>query len=169
MKKALFIISSILTICIFSSCIIYDPTENTVYSESWFDRTGYVVNDENGNFKEFVEGTVNKPAGQASAVLWEHSYVSDPRCILTVQKWNSESIEYEDFFRDSFDIRSTAREYNGLIFYRDAEKVYVINNKYNDYNDKEFRDKDELRIKINISGIRNLELKMVSKSNYGNW
>ena len=169
MKKSLIFITSILVICLFSSCI--DSPSYNVYTESWFDTTGYVVYSENGSFSEFVEGLTNKPANQEKAILWEHRYIKTPVCELTPQIWDSENIEYTDIETRPirFEITSTPRTINGLIFYRDKENVYVINNKYDTYRDKEFRDKDEYRFKIEISGIRDLEFKMVKKNGNGSW
>ncbi|MBO4533385.1 MAG: hypothetical protein J5726_06780 [Treponema sp.] len=152
----------------FSSCI--DSPSYNVYSESWFDTTGYVVTDENGSYS-FVAGTTNKPANQAKAILWEHRYIRTPVCELTPQIWDSENIEYRDIESRPirFEITSTPRNINGLIFYRDTDKVYVINNKYDTYRDKDFFDKDQYRFKIEISGIRDLEFKMVKNNATGNW
>ena len=168
MKKALLIISSIFIISLLTSCI--DSPSLSVYSESWFDTTGYVVKNENGSFKEFIEGTKGKPENQATAIRWEHRYIKTPNCVLTPQSWDSENIEYVDIDQDyRFEITSTPRTINDLTFYRDAENVYVINNKYETYKDKDFRDSDEYRFKIRISGIRDLDFKMVKRNGNGNW
>ena len=168
MKKTILFIFSILIICMFSSCI--DSPSTNVYFESWFDTTGYVVYDEIGSFSEFVEGTKNKPENQSKAIIWEHRYIKTPRCELTPQVWDSENIEYKDFDKSYyFEITSTPRTINGLIFYRDSDKVYVINNKYDTYRDKEFRDGDEYRFKIEINGMRDRDFKMVKKDGNGNW
>ena len=168
MKKALIFITSIFIISFLTSCI--DSQSYNVYSESWFDTTGYVVKNENGSFKEFVEGTNGKPENQATAIRWEHRYIRSPVCELTPQKWDSENIEYVDMDRDyNFEITSTPRTINGIIFYRDSENVYIINNKYDQYKDKDFRDKDEFRFKIKINGIREIEFKMVKRNGNENW
>ena len=174
MKKSIFVFTTILMVTLFSGCIINGNTQPSYYMESWDSTDGYVVVDEEGNFSEFKSGTKDKPANQSKAVMYEHRYNSSsgyPTYILTPQNWNDENIEYENIesaYRFSFSKKP--RNINGFIFYCDDENIYIINNKYDVYRDKERRDNDEYRFKIRVYGVKDeLEFKMVLREQKSNW
>lgn len=162
-KHILLTISAILLLCLVTSC-------DSVYSESWFSTKGYVERDASGDFVRFVKGATGKPDGTPIAYRWDHRYVSTPRCTLTPKKWDDEEIEYTEYARaTTFEIRSTPREINGLIFWCDEENVYVVNDKYDKYVDKESYMRDEWDFNIDISGIRDLDFYMCKKNGSGDW
>lgn len=167
MKKTLGLLISIILVSGFFVGCGSSNNGDSPYLESWYKIEGYVVNDENGKFVEFVEGTKNKPAETPIAYKYEHRYKDNPPTyVLTPQKWNEANIIYEDIeksYRYSFS--KTPLVINDLIFYCDNERVIVINNKYKDYRDKERRDDDEYRFKIRVYSIADeLDFKMVKNS-----
>ena len=170
MKKTGFI--TLITIAL--ATLFLSGCGSSVYFESWFNTKGYVVKDAEGDFESFVKGTNGKPDGTPKAVMWDHRYDRTPRCQLTAAQWNKDEIEYEELDNGyyNFTITSTPREINGLIFYCDSENVYVINNKYNEYNDDErnsYSNNNHFRFRVNINGIRDLDLFMYKKNGSGTW
>ena len=169
MKKTGFITLIIIAL----ATLLLSGCGNSVYFESWFSTNGYVVKD-GEDFDSFVKGTTGKPDGTPKAVMWDHRYDRTPRCQLTASQWNKDEIEYEELDNGyyNFTITSTPREINGLIFYCDSENVYVINNKYDKYNDDErngYSNNNHYRFRVNINGIRDLDLFMYKRNGDGSW
>lgn len=140
MKKQLILIS-ILTAFVaiaFTSC----GSSNSVYYEEWFYSKGYITNIEDPfeaskiKFEKFVKE--NNPDSSISrkdyAICYKHAYDRKPRGSIVFKRWNNDTLEYEEMPDRNYQIEITQEADNstipGIIFYRDEDDVYIINNLY---------------------------------------
>ena len=126
MKKT-FIISSlicILAVSLFTAC----GSSNPSYWEAWNVIEGYMVLDEGEgattrHFEPYSPSITDKTK---PATMYKHSYSRDPYTVITIQKWNKDTIEYDNYESEALTISNKPKETKSCIFYKDEESIYII-------------------------------------------
>ena len=177
-KLILFALTAFIVMMSFNSCGEVD----SVYSESWFDKRGYITYKHDPFEGDVLDTfTVDEPAAEVVseyAVIYKHRYLKTPSCCFYIQQWvenaKKEKLGYETIKTYRFTITSEPQEVGGFWFYCDEENVYVINRLYNDgFTNKKASvspvAEKNYRFRIDISGITDLNIEMVESQKKHPW
>lgn len=179
----------LITICtIFAALTLFVSCgeSDSVYSESWFDKTGYVtfINDpyEGQIIENFYAGSIPDDVTNAQyAKRYSHRYIKSPTCRLNIQNWvvkisndedGNDKIGYETVKTYKFQISSTPVYVGGLWFSCDENNVYVYNTLYNyGYTNKKAGSPTEkdYRFIVDINGICDLQIEMTESVQKKPW
>lgn len=157
----------------------------TTYFESWYDENGYVEITEEPNSDpryepiktyEFIPYTNPKTINKDLVVRWDHSYgSSNLECKFEVQKVENDpangiAYQFTTFYSKNFILTSNFyTKIDGFYFYRDRDRVYVLNDMYRyGYYDHTGYDQGKRRFKISINGMKPLEIEMDYPNNITN-
>lgn len=180
---------TLITICtIFAALTLFVSCgeSDSVYSESWFDKTGYVTFTtdpyEGKIIENFYAGQIPEDVTNAVyAKRYSHRYIKSPICRFNIQNWvvkisndddGNDKIGYETVASYKFQIGSTPTEAGGLWFNCDENNVYVYNIYYNNgfINKKSGSPTEkDYRFIVDINGICDLSFEMTKKETSLPW
>ena len=142
MKKYGLFLAVLIGFVVFGLSSCGSSSSNSVFWEDWFYSKGYITTKQDpfenskNKFDKFVKD--NNPDSSISrsnyAICYYHSYDRKPRGSMTFYKWNPDTLEYDEMedhrYQLDIDLEPDSTTIPGIIFYRDEEDVYIINNLY---------------------------------------